>query len=137
MSLCISLEINQATKMIQGLSCLPYEDRLERLGMFSLRFRRLRGDLIEVFKFTKEQHPGYLKDMFEINRVTRGRGHHYKLVMKQSRTRLRQSFFSRRAVGHWNGLPEEVVAAESLASFKTRLDKHFVEKGLAYKYSWD
>ena len=127
----------RATKMIQGLSCLPYEDRLERLGMFSLRFRRLRGDLIEVFKFTKEQHPGYLKDMFEINRVTRGRGHHYKLVMKQSRTRLRQSFFSRRAVGHWNGLPEEVVAAESLVSFKTRLDKHFVEKGLAYKYSWD
>ena len=82
----------RATKMIQGLSCLPYEDRLERLGMFSLRFRRLRGDLIEVFKFTKEQHPGYLKDMFEINRVTRGRGHHYKLVMKQSRTRLRVIF---------------------------------------------
>ena len=118
----------RATKMIQGLSCLPYEDRLERLDMFSLRFRRLRGDLIEAFKFTKEQHPGYLKGMFEINRVTRGRGHHYKLVMKQSRTRLRQSFFSRRAVGHCNGLPEEVVAAETLASFKTRLDKHFVER---------
>ena len=142
---CDELEIRPAGKWPstfrhsrrQGLSCLPYEDRLERLGMFSLRFRRLRGDLIEVFKFTKEQHPGYLKDMFEINRVTRGRGHHYKLVMKQSRTRLRQSFFSRRAVGHWNGLPEEAVAAESLASFKTRLDKHFIEKGLAYKYSWD
>ena len=75
--------------------------------------------------------------MFEINRIKRGRGHQYKLIMKQSRTRLRQSFFSRRVVGHWNRLPEDVTAAESLASFKVRLDKHYTEKGLVYKYSWD
>ena len=63
--------------MVNCLSSLHYEDRLRKLGMFSLRYRRLRGDLIEVFKFIKGQHSGYLKGMFEINRIKRGRGHQY------------------------------------------------------------
>ena len=40
----------RATKMIPGLRNLSYEDRLKRLGMFSLRRRGLTGDMIEVFK---------------------------------------------------------------------------------------
>ena len=39
----------KATKMIPNLRNL-YEERLKRLGMFSLRRRRLRGDMIAVFK---------------------------------------------------------------------------------------
>ena len=39
-----------ATKMIPRLRNLAYEKRLKRLGMFSLRRRRFRGDMIEVFK---------------------------------------------------------------------------------------
>ena len=40
----------RATKMIPSLRNLSYEERLKRLGMFSLRRRRLRGNNIEVFK---------------------------------------------------------------------------------------
>ena len=40
----------RATKMIPGLRNLSYEERLKKLGMFSLRSRRLRGDMIEAFK---------------------------------------------------------------------------------------
>ena len=49
--------------------------------------------------------------------------------MKHSRTRIRQSFFARRVVGHWNGLPENVVTAESLESFEARLDRHYTGRG--------
>ena len=40
----------RATKMILSLRNLLYEERLKRLVMFSLRRRKLRGDMTEVFK---------------------------------------------------------------------------------------
>jgi len=36
--------------MIPSVKLIPYEDRLEQLNLWSLEDRRLRADLIEVFK---------------------------------------------------------------------------------------
>ena len=40
----------RATKLLPSLFDLPYETRLERLGLYSLYCRRQRGDLIETYK---------------------------------------------------------------------------------------
>ena len=54
--------------MVKRINDLSYEERLKELGLFSLRYRRLRGDLIEVFKFVKDQQHEYLKVCLRLTR---------------------------------------------------------------------
>ena len=46
--------LRTATIMVPTLRKLPYELRLQRLGLTTLERRRIRGDLIETFKILKD-----------------------------------------------------------------------------------
>ena len=51
----ISLEVVQRrfTRMIPSMEGLSHEERLNRLGLYSLEFRRMRGELIETYRILK------------------------------------------------------------------------------------
>ena len=116
--------LRRATRVVPGLKELSYEERLEKMGLPSMSFRRARGDMIEVFKYVhgiyKVSDP-----LLKLSSVTNTRGHSYKLEKQGSNTSVRQHFFTQRVVEQWNKLPESVVAAKDLNAFKSSLDSHW------------
>ena len=112
----------RATKMIDECKSFSYEDRLKFTGLSTLEARRIRGDMIEVFKILKGISKLDSASWFQLENNSRTRGHRLKLVKKRSRLDIRKHFFSQRVVNDWNSLPEVVVEAESVNSFKNKYD---------------
>ena len=119
----------RATKMIPGIRNKSYEERLEVLNLFSLEKRRLRGDLIETYKIFLGFDDIKPDDLFKLNEVGL-RGHKYKLSKGTFKKDIFKYFYSNRVIDDWNGLPSEVVESKTLNTFKLRLDKYFLEKGI-------
>ena len=111
--------------MIQGLGNLPYRDRLKHLNLQSLERRRARGDMIEVYKWAKriKINKGNIDQVIEISSQNRTRGNGNKLEKLRFRTDVGKYWFTNRVVNDWNRLSRHVVGAESISSFKRRLDK--------------
>ena len=53
------------------------------------------------------------------------RGNRIKLENSRSNTSLRQHNFTQRVIKDWNYLPEKVVTASSVNTFKNALDLHW------------
>ncbi|PLS49478.1 hypothetical protein CYV29_15670, partial [Carnobacterium maltaromaticum] len=112
------------TRMLPGMEGASYEERLSRLGLFSLERRRLRGDLIEVYKIMRGIDRVDSKRLFPRVGVSITRGHEFKVKGEKFRGDMRGKFFTQRVVGAWNALPAEVVDAGTIASFKMYLDRY-------------
>lgn len=113
----------RATKLSPDLKDLPYEERCRLLGLTTLEKRRLRGDLIETYKILTGKENINHEVFFEL-RDSNTRSNTVKLIKSGHwRTLVRANTFSVRVVNIWNSLPEDVVTAPSIGSFKARLDK--------------
>ena len=78
----------------------------------------MRGDLIETYKILRG-HEGADYKSFST------RGHAWKLKKREHiASQVREGWFSFRMVNPWNELPDNMVDAPSIKTFKSRLDEH-------------
>ena len=120
----------RATLLVPECSALSYVERCKFLGIQSLQDRRVRGDMIEVYRLLTGMEGVHYSRYFQLSEShARGegytRGHSKKLIKPNHwRTTLKGNWFTIRSIDPWNSLPEEVVSAPSIAVFKKRYDLH-------------
>ena len=114
-----------ATRMVMSIRHRPYQERLRLLELPSLYYRRRRGDMVTVYKLFHGGMDVSPEDFFKRNESELTRGHGWKLYKSRARTLTRRNAFSTRIVNDWNSLSSSVVSAETLNSFKNRLDRHW------------
>jgi len=119
------------SRMVEGCKDVSYEKRLQMLGLTTLEMRRVRADLIEVYKIFQGLDRVEEKDFFQRSQqgtsyldVGRTRGNRYKLHKKRFRLVAAKYNFGNRAVNDWNRLPDRIVQIEELGKFKGELNNH-------------
>ena len=80
----------RATKLVISLKHLSYKDRLVQLGLPTLKYIRLRGDMIEVYIIINQKYDWAVtpKLIFNPNSVTRG--NNYRLFKHRCHYDLRK-----------------------------------------------
>ena len=106
--------------MMRGLDYLLCEERLRKLGLFSLEKRRLRGDLVNAYKYLKGGSEVDVARLFSVVCSDRTRGSGCKLVHVRFHANMRKNFIVR-VTEHWNTLPRGIVESP-LEIFRTHLD---------------
>ncbi len=122
---------------------MVYDEKLKILKLSTLEVRRTRGDLIQVYKILNGLD-NLKSDILNLvpresdRPVTRGNSLRLKREVFTSKNRndfaaqvtIRHNFFSNRVVPIWNALPDSVVSAHTLNSFKAGLDVFISSNGL-------
>ena len=128
----------RATVWIPEIKKLSYPERLQKLGLPTLAYRRARGEMIEVFKIISNSYDDKVTTnilTMRLNNSNMGlRGHDYTLEQKRIYKPVCRNYFSNRVVKLWNKLPEHKNRCESLNIFKNRLDKLWCNQDLLTDY---
>lgn len=112
------------TKHLPGLYNTPYEERLRILDLFSLRHRRLRGDMILLYRLFQSES-SLIRKYLVVNNIHNTRGHSRRLKIVGCNTNIRRNFFILRAAKEWNALPQDLVRSANVGIFKRGLDSYW------------
>ena len=123
----------RATKMVSSLKDLTYSERLKKLNLTTLAYRRKRSDVLQVYRII-HKIDNIPFDLFFTYNTHDTRGHSFKLDKPRANSILRQNSFSHRVINVWNNLPADVVESSSINSFKNALEKSWKNDDIKYHF---
>ncbi len=108
--------------LVPDLQNVPCSQSVRITKLPSLYYGKACGDIIEVYTYPQNK-PKMIKSFLELDRNINTRGNSLKL--KKSRLEVRSQFFGDIIVNTscQNSLPDELVKAPSINSFKTQIKK--------------
>lgn len=122
----------RATKLLPGLENLPYVERLKKLKLPTLKFRRIRGDIIELYKMINNKYDPRVCIKIKYAPFSSTRGNSKKIFQQHCKYDLRKHFFMNRVACLWNSLPEHVIMSSSINVFKSNLDHFWADQDVLY-----
>ena len=124
-------ELERVHSKCRNLKHVEYSERLKKIGLPTLVFRCLRRDMIPIFKFRTGIYANEVTPT-----IPKGsehtRGHQRKIFIRGARLNLWKKIFIVTVGQVWYKLPEEVVMAKDVNSFKRLLDKHWKDQHCRY-----
>ena len=94
--------------------------------------------MIEAYKLLHGKYDSDVSNIVKLHKDSDTRegtrGNNLKLFIERACTNVRKESFSLRVTILWNDLPEVVVTAPSVNSFKNRLDRHWSTEEFLYNY---
>ena len=117
----------RATKLVDGIGDLDYTERLKKLDLPSLKYRRRRGDMIEMFKHFNKYDKNALSTSFQPRQrvLRKHKLQVHERMPKDGCRGLQSNGFYYRTSRQWNTLPVNVAEAKTTDAFKNNLDKHW------------
>jgi len=91
--------------------------------------------MIEVFKTIHNYYDTRASINFNFNPVSSTRGNKFKLQKEMCQYDIRKYSFCYRVINVWNSLPDYVVEADSVNSFKNRLDKYWANQEFVFNFN--
>ena len=123
----------RATKLLPEIAHLEYSERLEYLQLPSLKYRRLRGDLIQLYHLThKDIQSTTSNQLLSFHSSYNTRGHQFKLSKESCNTNAKKLSFPNRIITNWNKLPTSIINAKDINKFKELLDLHLDKEKFIY-----
>ena len=109
------------TQILPELSHISYEERLHKLNLTTLNYRRHRMDMTQTFKIINKIGDIKMEGLFEFSDSITG-GHSLKLKKSRVLKSFKMNSFSIRAIDKWNNITDDIVNSSTVFSFNTMYD---------------
>jgi hypothetical protein len=110
------------TRRLKQCAGFSYAARLKFLNAETLELRRLKQDLVTIYKMFHGLMDVRVNEFFQVQTANITRGHNYKIIKPVCNNNARQFSFSCRRINCWNSLTQIIVNAHSVAAFKHYLN---------------